>query len=216
MVIFQKEKEVIGDIIEHINAVEACAKTALRAIETYLEGDITESKALARKVNDIETLADFVRYGIRDKLYSGAYLPLQREGIYKVVESIDKVSNAAEACCDFFLAQRIEIPEGLKSQFLFVSRESFGIVVPLRNATLSYIEGKGDIEAIREEVKLVGVRESDVDKMEWDLTRQIFTSSLDYAHKIHLKLCLDSIVEIADRAEDAADQLELDTMKSRV
>jgi uncharacterized protein Yka (UPF0111/DUF47 family) len=81
---------------------------------------------------------------------------------------------------------------------------------------LSYIEEKGDIEAIREEVKQVGVKESDVDKMEWDLTRQIFTSSLDYAHKIHLKLCLDSIVEITDRAEDAADQLELDTMKSRV
>ena len=49
--------------------------------------------------------------------------------------------------------------------------------------------------------------ESSVDEMEWELTRQIFTSSLEYAHKIHLKLCLDNIVEIADRAEDAADGL---------
>jgi hypothetical protein len=39
---FKKEKEVIGDMIEHINAVEACAKTALRAIEIYIEGDTTE------------------------------------------------------------------------------------------------------------------------------------------------------------------------------
>ena len=62
----------------------------------------------------------------------------------------------------------------------------------------------------------VGRKESDVDKIEWDLTRQIFTSSLDYGHKIHLRLCLDSIVEISDRAEDAADQLELVTMKLRV
>jgi uncharacterized protein Yka (UPF0111/DUF47 family) len=80
---------------------------------------------------------------------------------------------------------------------------------------LSYIEGEGDIEAIREEARLVGIKESNVDKLEWDLTRQIFTSSLEYGHKVHLKLCLDSIVEVADRAEDAADQLELNIMKAR-
>ena len=213
---FKKEKEVIGDMIEHINAVEACAKTALRAIEIYLDGDTDESGTLSRKVDDIETQADFIRYGIWDKLYSGAYLPTLREGIYKMVESLDKVSNAAEACCDFFLAQRIEIPDDLKSQFLSVTRESFGIVVPLRDAMLSYIEEKGDVKSVREKAKQVGVTESNVDKMEWELTRQIFTSSLEYAHKIHLKLCLDHIVEIADRAENAADQLELHTMKSMV
>ncbi|MBW1860341.1 MAG: DUF47 domain-containing protein [Deltaproteobacteria bacterium] len=214
--IFKKEKEVIGDMIEHLNAVEACAKTALRAIETYLEGDISESKKLSRKVDDIETQADFIRYGIRDKLYSGAYLPLHREGIYKLVESLDKVSNAAEACCDFFLSQRIEIPDELKALFLGITRESFGIVLPLRDAMLTYIEGDSNVDSIREKAKQVGVVESNVDEMEWELTREIFTSSIEYAHKVHLKLCLDNIVEIADRAEDAADELEMQTVKSMV
>jgi uncharacterized protein Yka (UPF0111/DUF47 family) len=36
---------------------------------------------------------------------------------------------------------------------------------------------------------------------------------LDYGHKIHLKLCLESIVEISDRAEDAADELEIIIIK---
>jgi uncharacterized protein Yka (UPF0111/DUF47 family) len=39
---------------------------------------------------------------------------------------------------------------------------------------------------------------------------------MDFAHKLHLKLCLDSIVEASDRAEDAGDQLELATLKSMV
>jgi predicted phosphate transport protein (TIGR00153 family) len=216
MGIFKKEKEVIGDIIEHLNAVEACANMALRAIESYLEGDITESKTLARRVDDIETQADFIRFKIWDKLYSGAYLPLEREAIYKLVENIDKVGNAAEACCDFFLGQRPKIPEEFKSEILRVIQEACSVIVPLRQGVLNYIEGEVDIEAIREEARQVGIKESAVDKMEWDLTRRIFTSSLDYGHKIHLKLCLDSIVEIPDRAEDAADQLELNTMKSRV
>jgi uncharacterized protein Yka (UPF0111/DUF47 family) len=62
----------------------------------------------------------------------------------------------------------------------------------------------------------VGIKEFEVDTMEWDLTREIFTSSLDWGHKVHLRLCLDTIVEISDGAEDAADQLELAIIKSRV
>jgi predicted phosphate transport protein (TIGR00153 family) len=214
--IFKKEKEVVGDMIEHINAVEASAKTAMKSIETYLEGDIDKSKDLQRKVDDIETQADLIRYGIRDRLYSGAYLPLYRESVYKLVESMDKVSNAAEACCDFFLGQRIEIPDSLKPQFVAICRACFGIVAPLRDAMLTFIEGDTDVSGIQAKAKQVGFVESNVDEMEWELTREIFTSSLEYAHKVHLKLCLDTIVEIADRAEDAADELEMQTVKAMV
>ncbi|NIQ38854.1 MAG: DUF47 family protein [Proteobacteria bacterium] len=214
--VFKKEKEVIELIVKHLNTVEESLATALKAIETYISGDISEAKALALKVDNMETNADFIRYNIRDRLYSGAYLPRLREDIHNLVESIDKVDDAAEACCDFFLDQRPEIPQELKGEFLRVARESFGIMKILKKGMLGYIEREGDVDFIREKAKEVGIRESDVDKIEWDLTRQIFTSSLDYGHKIHLRLCLDTIVEISDRAEDAADQLELATMKSRV
>ncbi|MFQ5841764.1 MAG: DUF47 domain-containing protein [Thermodesulfobacteriota bacterium] len=214
--IFRKEKKVINLIVKHINTVEESLGTAMETVEAYLKGDIPEAKSLALKVDSIETQADFVRYHIRDKLYLGAYLPMIREDIYNLVEGIDKVCNAAEACCDFFLDQRPEIPEGMKPQFLRMAQESFGILGPLKEAMLNYLEEGGKIKVIREKAKQVGIKESDVDKIEWDLTREIFTSSLDWGHKVHLKLCLDLIVEISDRAEDAADQLELAIIKSRV
>lgn len=50
----------------------------------------------------------------------------------------------------------------------------------------------------------------------WDLTKTIFTSDLDFARQLHLKLCLDRIAEVADRAEDAGDQLELATLKTMI
>jgi len=215
-VIFKKEKEVIDLVIKHLDKVEESLATALKCVETYLSGNIPEAKVLALKVDNLETQADFIRYNIRDRLYLGAYLPMVREDIYSLVERMDKVDDAAEACCDFFLDQRPEIPQDMKDQFLSVARESFSIMVPLKEGLLTYFEGEGDIDIIREKAKQVGVKESDVDKIEWDLTRHIFTSSLDYGHKIHLRLCLDTIVEISDRAEDAADQLEMATMKSRV
>ena len=214
--IFRKEKEVIRLITKHLDKVEECLATAVKCIETYIREDISEAKTLALKVDGLETEADFIRHEIWDKLYSGAYLPMVREDIYNLIECLDKVSDAAEACCDFFLDQRPEISQDMKEPFLQVAKESFCVMAPLKEGMLNYVEGEGKIRVTRERAKEVGIKESDVDKIEWDLTRQIFTSSLDYGHKIHLRLCLDTIVEISDRGEDAANQLELATMKSRV
>lgn len=213
---FRREKEVIDLTLKHLNTVEESLTTAMETVETYLKGGVPEAKSLALKVDGIETQADFIRYKIRDELYSGAYLPMIRGDIYNLVERIDKVCNAAEACCDFFLDQRPGIPEEFKPQFLRVARESFSIFAPLREALENYLGEGSKVEVIREKAKQVGITESDVDKIEWDLTREIFTSSLDWGHKVHLRLCLDTIVEISDRAEDAADRLELAVIKSRV
>jgi uncharacterized protein Yka (UPF0111/DUF47 family) len=126
------------------------------------------------------------------------------------------VANAAEACCDFFLNQRPAVPKEMKSHFLAVARESLGIIVSLKLAVLCYFKGDCKIETVRDHTREIGFQESRVDKHEWDLTKEIFISEMDFAHKLHLKLCLDSIVEVSDRAEDAGDQLELATLKSMV
>jgi len=214
MALFKKEKEVIELIIKHLDVVEDCAKTSLKAGEFYLQDDISQAKDHARKSQSLESQADLIRHDIRDKLYSGAYLPLLREDVYKLVESIDKVANAAEACCDFFLNQRPAVPKEMVPHFLAVTRESLGIIVSLKLAVLCYLKGDCKIETVRDHTKEIGLQESRVDKLEWDLTKQIFISEMDFAHRLHLKLCLDSIVEVSDRAEDAGDQLELATLKS--
>lgn len=203
-------------ISEYLDEVENCMKTAEQTVQSYLTATVKEAKHLARKVRQMETQADVIRYSIRDKLYLGAYMPLVREDIYKLVESIDKVANAAEACCDFFLNQRPQIPVELKSQFSTVSQEALEIIVPLKKAVLCFLNGECPLEEARQYTQQVGLMESDVDKSEWDLTKAIFISNLDYSHKIHLRLCLDTIVEVSDRAEDAADQLELTFLKKMV
>ena len=213
---FKKEKEVIELVIKHVDAVEECVMTGVKMLELYLSGDIKEAKILARNVRNTESQADLIRHEIRDKLYSGAYLPRVREDIYKLVESIDKVANAGEACCDFFSNQRPSIPGELTPQFVAVSQESLGIIAPLKLAVVCYLKGECESDVVREHTKEVGLQESVVDKSEWDLKKAIFISSLDYSHKIHLKQCLNTIVEVSDRAEDAADQLELVSLKTMV
>jgi predicted phosphate transport protein (TIGR00153 family) len=216
MALFKKEKAVDELIVKHLDMVEDCVQTSLKAGEFYLQDDLSQAKAHARNSQSLESEADLIRHDIRDKLYSGAYLPLLREDIYKLVESIDKVGNAAEACCDFFLNQRPVVSEEMKSSFLAVTRESLGIIVSLKLAVLCYFKGDCKIETVRDHTREIGLQESRVDKLEWDLTKEIFNCQLDFAHQLHLRLCLDSIVEVSDRAEDAGDQLELATLKAMV
>ena len=217
MLLFRKEKEVVELILKHLDVIEECMKGAIQAVEFYLADNIGEAKICARRARSAESDADVIRYEIRDKLYSGAYLPLLREDIYKLIESVDKVGNAGEACSEFFLNQRPSIPDEMKPYFLAIARESLGIIGSLKLAVLCYFKGECKIEVVREHTKEVGMLESHVDKLEWDLTKEIFTfPDLDFAHKQHLKFCLDAIVEASDRSEDACDQLELATLKSMV
>ena len=216
MALFKKEKEVVELILKHLNLIVESLKSGLQTTQFYLDDNIGDAKVWARKTRGQESEADLIRHEIRDKLYSGAYLPVLREDIYKLVESIDKVGNAAEACADFFLNQRPSIPKEMKPHFLAISKDSLGIAESLKLAVMCYLKGDCKIETVCDHTREIGLQESKVDKLEWDLTKEIFISELDFAHQTHLKHCLDDIVEVSDRAEDAGDQLELATLKSMV
>lgn len=217
MFLFKKEKEVVELLIKHLEAVEECLMRGIKTIQEYLSGNLQEAKALSKRVDAIETQADLIRYEIRDKLYAGAYLPRLREDIYRLVESVDEVANAGEKCCDFFLNQRPVIPDALKVMFTAATQESLGIIKPLKNSILCFLKGECPIEVSRQHAKEVGLKESDVDHIEWDLTKEIFTiTNIEFSQKIHLKLCLNEIARVSDQAKNAADQLDLVILKSMV
>ena len=78
------------------------------------------------------------------------------------------------------------ITDELKSHFLDVGKESLGIIDSLKLAVLCYLKGDCSIETVRDHTREIGLQESRVDKLEWDLTKEIFNSELDFAHQAHL------------------------------
>ena len=100
--LFKKEKKVIKLLNHYLEEVGKCLDIAQETIQHYINGEIDKAKSLAKKTRLTESGVDDIRHQIRDQLYSGAYMPLLREDIYRLVESIDKVANAGEAACDFF------------------------------------------------------------------------------------------------------------------
>ena len=215
MKIFKKEKEVSSLALEYLDTAAECVAAGEAAVLAYLEDDIEAASTAQKRCGDLETAADEARREIGDLLFSGAYLPLIRGDIFSIIESLDKVPNAAESCAAFFLGEKPSIPEGFKAAFVEVVRESFGVIEALRAATKAMFKPKGGIGKIREHAHEVSIRESRVDDLEWNLTVAIFDSSdFDLSEKRHLKTALGRIAHLSDVAENVADRLELTAMKS--
>lgn len=214
MLIFKKEKEVIALLKKHIDKVKECLNTSGTTMLAYLDGDMALAKQLARTTDKLESEADLLRYQIRQMMHQGAYLPILREDIYKLVESVDDIANASEKCTDFFLNQRPDIPGELVLDFKTIINTSLSIFLPLQKALRCYVEGECSIKSSRAISREVGLIESQVDKLDWDLTKKIFSSQMDHCRKMHLKQCLETIALISDSSEDTAEQLEVVALKT--
>ena len=102
----------------------------------------------------------------------------------------------------------------MRDDLLAITQKSLSIFKPLKEAVLIFINGDKANGLIRKHTKVVCDQESEVDRLEWDITKMIFISKLEFSHILHLKNCLDTIVEVSDRAEDTGDQVELVALKS--
>jgi len=212
--LFKKEKEVFSMMQRHADQVEECVRLAVSALLHYINGEIKDAKMIARQVDNVESQADKVRSQIRDMLYSGAYMPLLREDIYRLVKQIDALADGAEAASDFFLNQRPVIPVELRPCFNEALQTSLSVIPPFKEALSCFMKGDCEFSTIHAHSVEIARIEAKMDKMRWDKTKKIFTANLEYAHKIHLKTGLDAIVGLSDLAKSISDQIEISTMKS--
>lgn len=203
-----REKEVRALLFQHLDKVGECVARTCDVLYDYLAGRLDGAKAGAINVDHLETEADQMRRSVNDLLYRGAFLPIFRSDIHDFVERMDMIGDMAETTCDFLLGQRPEIPgeygDSLK-QILALTQDAYAA---LHDAVTTFFSSP-DEKIIRERLTTVGMTESTIDDVEWKLTRQIFTSNLSLANKIHLNQFIETLTEISDQIEDTGDRLEI-------
>ena len=62
----------------------------------------------------------------------------------------------------------------------------------------------------------MNTQEEEADTIEWHITRDVFTSELHLAQKIHIRELIFHVVCISDVIEDAADDLDIFMVKYRM
>ncbi|MCD6413688.1 MAG: TIGR00153 family protein [Elusimicrobia bacterium] len=209
----KKEKEVKKLILEHLEFVEKAVQNMVSSAKEYIGGDLTAAKEHGYQTHLVEKDADQKRREIIEKLHKGAFIPAFREDLIKFIAQQDKIADRAESCCDFFLTQRPEIPDKFNDEFeklLLASARTFS---PYKMAITNMFS---DYNVVKEKIRDVNTEEEETDTIEWHLTRDVFSSDITLAEKMHLREFIFHIVEISDTIEDAADDLDIVIVKYRM
>jgi predicted phosphate transport protein (TIGR00153 family) len=214
MRIFKKEKAVAELIFRHIDKTAECVEATMSDVLAYVTGGSANTHETAALVNSLESEADSLLRDIRELLYSGAYLPQIRGDIYRLMTSIDNVSNKAEDCFDLFHYQNPGIPEQFVADFESILGLTTECFAAFQKAAKAYFGPKDKLEKVRKHSTRVSELESQIDAIERELTERIFSSSLELGEKLHLQQSVSKLVAISDAVEDAADRLQWVSVKS--
>jgi len=214
MRIIKKERRVVELVVEHIDKTGECLEAMADAVKVLFSSGYEQAAVPANRVNSIESEADGLVRGIRALLFSGAYLPLNRGDIYRLMSALDAVANKVEDCYDFFNCQKPRIAEEYQADILAIVETTGGCFAEFRDALRAFFKPRAKMDKLREHTRNVSELESLIDKTERALTVQIFDSSLPLIDKVHLRQFLSTLVRISDVIENAADELELVSLKS--
>jgi predicted phosphate transport protein (TIGR00153 family) len=209
----REESKVMTLIQDHLVKVGESIQWMMSVIENYLKGEMDIAESNASEADSAESEADDIRREIADLLHQGAFLPLFREDVMQLVAIVDRMASHAEDCCNFIVIQKPDVPDDFREDFLELARDCVSILPPLQEGVINLSE---DFDMTLAKIAEVHEIESKADDLEFGLSRRIFSTDLTLAHKMHLRQLVDVIVEITDKAEDAAEVLEGLIVKKRV
>ncbi|MCS7175787.1 TIGR00153 family protein [Pseudothermotoga sp.] len=213
-IVGKKEQEIVNLVREHLNRISETLASLTDLLEAYLSQQFERIGELAEEVRRLEHEADIVRRQVENIMYGGAFLPNFRGDLLGIIEAADKVANKAEYVADVLEIERPYIPLSLHAdirRLLDMSVETYNAL----KASINYLFE--DLDQVVGYVKKTEEREHDVDGIERSLLRQIFAiSDISHGQKMHLKDLVRSIADIADRAEDCSDRVQIVSLKRRV
>lgn len=213
-IVGKKEQEIVNLVREHLNRVSETLASLSNLLEAYLSQQFDRISELAEEVRRLEHEADVVRRQVENIMYGGAFLPNFRGDLLGIIEAADKVANKAEYVADVLEIEKPYIPLSLHTdirRLLDMSVETYNAL----KMSINYLFE--DLDQVVDYVKKTEEREHDVDGIERGLLRQIFAiSDISQGQKMHLKDLVRNIADIADRAEDCSDRVQIVSLKRRV
>ncbi|RLF87646.1 TIGR00153 family protein [Thermococci archaeon] len=208
-----KENNVFVTIDRHLEAVESTIIKLRELVEAYINGEIEKAESLMSEVEEMERKADYLRREIETMLYQGAFLPVNRGDYARLSELVDSVADAAESAAHSLILAKPKVPADLKQEILKLLDYSLRTYQLLEKAVKAL---NTDVDEAIEYAKKTEIAEEDADKIEYSLLRKVFESEkITTFAKIIWDKVITKIGDIADRAEDASDQVLLMALKRR-
>ncbi len=210
---WKKEQSIIDKIGLYLDQINTAQDLFRRSMEelimTEWDGKSEESVELVHRA---ESRADDLRRAIELELYRKALIPESRGDVLGLLESIDKIPGMFESLCYQMSLQKILIPKDFRERFLQLIDVNLAAWELLKEAVLGLFYSRD----VKENIDEIDNKESESDRVERGLIKDIFECSLDKADKILLKEIVVNIGNISDLAQATTDRLNLAIVKRRI
>lgn len=187
--------EQIAKIISGLNVL----------MKDYLQHD-KHFKKDSYVIHKIEHTADKTRRKIGLSIYHGAFLPIYREDYFTIVEMADKIANKVESIGDFLTLTRPQLPDFTIPDILEIVKKTEDIFKMLTVVMEKFLTGN---KKNQDEIESIRRIESEIDSIQFRVTRNVFKSDMDRAEKFHTKALIDGLCKISNLIEDLGDQYEI-------
>jgi len=207
MLFRNKQKELEAQLATYRAKAALCIKEFVASVKQYcITGDLDELRQHAGLVHQAEHEADNIRRDIEVMMYSRALFPESREDVLLLLETMDRVPNQAQWVVRCIANQLIVIPESLHPKLY----EMLDVCARCVDAMMEAVDKLFvDFTSATLVVGRIDELESLTDRIESDLTRQIFSSELRDLDKILLRDLIENIAGITDQAEHVGDRVRV-------
>lgn len=211
---FRREKEVRALIQEYFQTTDKAIDEFEIGVRCYLDdGPCEQFREIDKRIHAAESRADDLLRQIEIMLYSRSLLPESRGDLLGLLEHFDKMPNLAETISFMLDTQQVSVPDSYRPQLaklLEVNVEAYRLVRETVDKLFTAPETVG------EAVGPVDAKESESDRLEGKLIRQVFASDMDGCDQIRLRELIQLIGDISDSAENVAGRLEIISLKKRI
>jgi len=210
----KKETQVRERIIAHVAQTHACLVATRSMFEAYLEHKIKPASEALAAVREAERQADTMRREIYRLLGAGAFLPILRADLHKLVAQVDELAGMAEDLGDLMIGEKPKLPARFNAplkQIFAITLDQFNDLENLLN--FFFLKDDSRSKTIEDKIHQISAVEHLIDGIEWDLTVSLFSSRMALAEKLHFKRALTQLTGLSNKIEDISDTLSELTVK---
>ncbi len=207
----------IKPLQQHMEKVHACVENLIPYMKSVLEKDIDAMHEHYETIARLEREADELKNQLRMQMPNRLFMPISRSDLLDILRIQDKIAGKCKDISGIMLGRKMQIPEGIASDFLDFVNRNIDCVTQACTAIneLDELVGtgfvKGVVDLVEDMVQKIDDIEHETDQMQikiraklFEVERELYPVDVMFLYQI-----IDLTGDLADGAERVGNRLQL-------
>ncbi len=208
-------KSPIRPLQKHMAVADKCTHLLKDFFAAIMAADWLLVEKTYQEIDDCESKADEMKTQLRLNLPKNLFLPFHRSDLLDLLTRQEQLANRAEDVAGIMFGRKMAIPEALHPTFreylgtaCEASHQAYAAISELDELLEAGFRGR-IVDYVRQQIKVLDQLETDTDKYERQLRRELFSieKKLPAIDVMFLYKVIDWIGDIADCAQRTGNRL---------